>query len=68
MTAKIIPLVRYVSPFGSPAWMSRDRALDLMEADDKRWVWYHSVESMTGNPMLSDEQRAIGAPRIERVR
>lgn len=65
MTAKIIPLVRYVSPFGSPAWMSRDRALAHLNIDDRRWVWYQHVEAMTGNPMISDEQRTIGAPRIE---
>ena len=52
-------LVRYVSPFGSPAWMPRDRAAELLEDDDRRWVLYSQ------NGLLSDEQKQIGPPRIE---
>ena len=54
-------LVRYISPFGSPAWMPRERALKLLEEDDARWLKYQRLG------MLSDEQRASGGPRIEVV-
>jgi hypothetical protein len=52
-------LVRYVSPFGSPAWMTRERAQEYLEDDDKRWLMYGDLD------LLSEEQRRVGAPRIE---
>lgn len=52
-------LVRYVSPFGSPAWMTRERARELLDEDDKRYVLYERA----GN--LTERQRQIGPPRIE---
>lgn len=32
------PLVRYVSPFGSPAWMPPTQAAALLADDDARWL------------------------------
>jgi hypothetical protein len=32
-------LIRYVSPFGSPAWMTREQAQVHLVADDARFVW-----------------------------
>jgi hypothetical protein len=52
-------LVRYVSPFGSPAWMTRDEAQRYMAEDDRRWL----ADEAIGN--LSDRQRQIGPPHIE---
>jgi hypothetical protein len=59
MKPKRASMVRYISPFGSPAWMSRENAERLMAEDDKRWLDYMEA----GN--LSEAQRQIGAPRIE---
>jgi hypothetical protein len=55
-------LVRYVSPFGSPAYMSREQAERYLAEDDARWL-----RAQEGRYPLSDEQRAIGPPRIEAV-
>lgn len=52
-------LVRYVSPFGSPAWMTREQAQTHLEEDDRRWLLHQEA----GN--LSEWQREIGPPRIE---
>lgn len=52
-------LVRYVSPFGSPAWMDREKAEELLAKDDKRWLDFQKAGA------LSDRERAIGPPRIE---
>jgi len=52
-------LVRYVSPFGTPAWMSREIAEQHLEDDDRRWVLYSQ------HGLLSEAQREIGPPRIE---
>jgi hypothetical protein len=54
-------LVRYCSPFGSPAWMPEERARALLEADDARWVEWSRLG------MLSERQRQHGPPRIERA-
>lgn len=62
MSAKTDPtqvMVRYVSPFGSPAYMSRAGALRLLAEDDARWLLYGHLD------LLSEAQRAVGAPRIE---
>lgn len=53
------PLVRYVSPFGSPAWMTREAAYEWLEKDDKLWLELQEVNA------LSEWQRQIGPPRIE---
>lgn len=53
-------MVHYVSPFGSPAYMSRATALRLLAEDDARWLLYGLLD------ILSEAQRAVGAPRIER--
>lgn len=52
-------MVRYVSPFGSPAYMSRAGALRLLAEDDARWLVYGHLDA------LSEAQRAVGPPRIE---
>lgn len=59
MTKRAPKLVRYVSPFGSPAWMSREEAERYLAEDDKRWLEWQSIG------MLSDHQKQIGPPRIE---
>ncbi len=59
-------LVRYVSPFGSPAWMPRARAEELLYEDDKRYLFLQELEREGAGPMLTDRQRfEIGPPRIE---
>ena len=55
-------LVSYVSPFGSPAWMPRDRATELMEQDDERWVRFTKAEALTGCRILSEAERQVGPP------
>lgn len=55
-------LVRLVTPFGTPAWMDEAEALRHVEADDARWLRWSELG------ILSDAQRAVGPPRIERVR
>lgn len=60
MTRRIPRLVRYISPFGSPAWMTEERAEKYRQRDDDRWLRYQAAG------MLSEEQRKVGPPRIER--
>jgi hypothetical protein len=55
------PLVRYVSPFGYPAWMTRRRAERRLVLDARRWRRYHSVGCLT------QREQEIGAPRIDVV-
>ena len=57
--------VRYVSPFGSPAYMPRDVAERYMADDDARWLRYLAAEQQGAGQMLTDQQRQIGPPRIE---
>lgn len=57
--------VRYVSPFGSPAWMPREMAERLLVEDDRRWVWMMEIERETGHVVRSEREREIGSPRIE---
>lgn len=61
MTARtrVERLVRYVSPFGSPAWMRREQAEALLRVDDRRWLRYEALG------ILTPEQREVGLPRIE---
>jgi hypothetical protein len=56
---KIESLIRYVSPFGSPAWMTREQAHKYLEQDDKHWALMEEA----GN--LSERERRIGPPHIE---
>lgn len=56
-----VRLVRYVSPFGSPAWMTRDQAEKHLTEDDRLWLLHQNA----GN--LSEEQHRVGPPRIEHV-
>jgi hypothetical protein len=59
-------LVRYVSPFGSPAWMSREQAEKLLAEDDRRYLELQQLEAEGAGKMLTDRQRfEIGPPRIE---
>lgn len=58
-TKKGEQLVRYVSPFGSPAWMTRAKAREHLAEDDARYVRWQKLG------ILSEEQRRVGAPRIE---
>jgi hypothetical protein len=60
-------LIRYVSPFGSPAWMTREQAQPHLDADDARFVWLQEVERETGCKVLSEHERQIGAPRMEHL-
>ena len=59
MSVPKVKLVRYVSPFGSPAWMSRERAQALLEEDDARWLLFQKADA------LDEYMRRIGPPRIE---
>jgi hypothetical protein len=61
-------LVRYVSPFGSPAWMTRDRAEQLLAEDDRRYEWLAAVSSEVGEDLLGARARREGPPRIEVLR
>ena len=54
-------LVRYISPFGGPALMTRHAASRLIAEDDARWVVFYAAGK------LNDEQREVGPPRIEQV-
>lgn len=53
------PQVRYISPFSSPAWMSRNMAEDRLAVDEEWWRYYR----LTGQ--LTIAHLAVGAPRIE---
>jgi hypothetical protein len=55
------PLVRYVNPFGYPAWMTRRRAERRLALDDRRWQRYLAVGCLTRR------EREVGPPRIEVV-
>ena len=57
MTA--LKLVRYVSPFGSPAWMPLAEAERHLAEDDRLWLDLSEVGA------LSAAQRQISPPRIE---
>jgi hypothetical protein len=59
MARTTVRLVRYISPFGTPAWMPRETAEKHLADDDRRWLLHQSA----GN--LSEYQLAIGPPRIE---
>ena len=52
-------LVRYVSPFGSPAWMPEAEAKGHLEADDADWVEWSRLG------LLDERMRRVGPPRIE---
>jgi hypothetical protein len=58
-TRKPPKLVRYVSPFGSPAHMTREEAERYRAQDDKLWLDLQEIGA------LSDRQREIGAPHIQ---
>jgi hypothetical protein len=55
------PLVRYVSPFGYPAWMTRRRAEQRMARDGRRWQRYDTVGCLT------PREREVGPPHIDPV-
>lgn len=48
-----------MSPFGSPAWMSRAEAEQHQARDDRLWL---DLQEVGG---LSEAQRQVGPPRIE---
>lgn len=52
-------LVRYVSPFGSPAWMSREEAERYLREDDARWLEWQALGLLTAS------QREVGPPYIQ---
>ena len=51
----------YISPFGTPDWMSPAQAKKHLEADERRYVRYRE------SGLLSERQRKIGPPRIVEV-
>jgi hypothetical protein len=59
MTARAPRLVRYVSPFGSPAGMTLAEAERHLAEDDALWL------ELSELGLLADYQRAVGPPRIE---
>lgn len=65
MSRQGVKLVRYVSPFGSPAWMPRERAEQYLKEDDNLWCFLQEVERETGSRMLTSRQLDIGPPYIE---
>ena len=58
-------LVHYVSPFGSPAYMTRAQAEQHLAEDDARWMRLQEAEAEGAGPMLTPRQHEIGPPRIE---
>jgi len=58
-------LVRYVSPFGTPAWMTRERAQALLEEDDQRYVKYQNAGVLTYFTLGVASSQCDGPPRIE---
>ena len=58
-------LVHYISPFGSPAWMTREEAERYRTEDDRVYEELCAAERETGHRVLSEYQRQIGPPRIE---
>lgn len=60
MPTKRTTLVRYVSPFGSTAWMPLGVAEHFMAEDDARWLRNQEAG------VLTEKQRKVGPPRIER--
>lgn len=54
-------LVRYVSPYGSPAWMPLELARKHLAVDDRRWLRDQELG------IISDAQRQVGMPRIEHL-
>jgi hypothetical protein len=54
-------LVRYLSPFASPAWIPRWQARAYLAQDDRRWSRLEELG------MVSARQRAAGPPRIEQL-
>lgn len=65
MPRRRVDLVRYISPFGSPAWMPRERAEHYLAEDDKLWLFLQECEAEGAGSMLTPRQRDIGPPRIE---
>lgn len=57
--------VRYVSPFGSPAWMTRQEAERHLAEDDRQWEFLSAVSRETGEDVIGETRRTVGAPRIE---
>lgn len=58
-------LVRYVSPFGSPAWMPRERAEEYMRQDDRLWLFLQQCEAEGAGPLRTPRMLDIGPPHIE---
>lgn len=59
------PLVRFISPFGSPACMPRDRAEELLAGHDERWLRWQEAEQQGAGQLIDEHMREIGPPRIE---
>ena len=62
MSKRKARLVRYVSPFGTPAWMSEEKAQQLLEEEDRKYVKLQQ-EGLLEQFVTSPE---VGPPRIER--
>ena len=54
-------LVLYISPFGTPDWMSPGQAKKHLEVDERRYVMYRE------SGLLTERQRQIGPPHIVEV-
>lgn len=61
--ARASRLVRFVSPFGSPAWMTRERAERLLAEDDARWLRHQAQGTLSC--VLPAKRIAEGPPQIE---
>lgn len=49
-------LVRYVSPFGSPAWMTRERARRWLATDNRLWDLLERAEREGAGPLRAGLQ------------
>ena len=59
------PLVRYLSPFGTPAWMPRERALALLEDDDRRYVKLSQAGVLSYCVLGVESSHCDGPPHIQ---
>jgi hypothetical protein len=63
--AKKEQLVRYLSPFGTPAWMPRARAESLVEEEDRRYVKLQQAGILHFFTLSVEASKCDGPPRFE---
>lgn len=60
-------LVRYISPFGSPATLRRIDAVKRLQRDDAQWLRWQEAEQEGAGQLISDRMHETGPPRIEEI-